>query len=50
MKIANYIDFLEYIGELPNDIENCIDNIKNRINKIEKKRISTIEQSVINCN
>ena len=42
----NYIDFLEYIGELPNDIENCIIN-QEPINKIEKKRISNIEQRLL---
>lgn len=42
----NYVDFLEYIGELPNDIENCIIN-QEHIYPAQTKRISDIERRLL---
>jgi hypothetical protein len=43
---VNYIDFVEYIGDLPADIEKCfIDVIK--FTPISKKKISIIEHKLI---
>lgn len=42
----NYIDFLEYLGELPNDIENCIIN-QEPVTIVKKQRMSEIEKKLL---